>query len=430
LTALLRLTNRLQALQWYALHRWLIEAALIVSPRSAALLRELVAIASKRDDTKLAAEACRRLLAICPDDDHALEQLATFDLIEGNIAAAREALARHPHTQALGLRLLTDSYIDVDRARSQGVYVACLKNVDVETTYWSILDDTRVYNLEVHNRGLRKSPFVEGRAAPDNSAFLYKVPRVSKIIESPCVHLGGDHNYCHWITHNMLKLALLEGTPHVNLPLLINEDLRPHQRAYLELLGIADERLIKLPPGALVSCRELIVPTNVVNHLKMGVGTQWLRRKVMACMETGPATDLLFVSRRDAKVRRVINESEVEAKLLALGFSSVVPGEMSVPDQIRRFSRARVVVGAHGAAFGNLVFCAPGTHVIEMNSTYKSHIPDFTFLARIGELKLTTVLSDEYDFTRAEPYYPDTDFRADVVKVIGAVRQAAPELFA
>jgi capsular polysaccharide biosynthesis protein len=195
-------------------------------------------------------------------------------------------------------------------------------------------------------------------------------------------------------------------------------------------LGIADERLIKLPPGALVSCRELIVPTNVVNHLKMGVGTQWLRRKVMACMETGPATDLLFVSRRDAKVRRVINESEVEAKLLALGFSSVVPGEMSVPDQIRRFSRARVVVGAHGAAFGNLVFCAPGTHVIEMNSTYKSHIPDFTFLARIGELKLTTVLSDEYDFTRAEPYYPDTDFRADVVKVIGAVRQAAPELFA
>jgi hypothetical protein len=59
LTALLRLTNRLQALQWYALHRWLIEAALIVSPRSAALLRELVAIASKRDDTKLAAEACR-----------------------------------------------------------------------------------------------------------------------------------------------------------------------------------------------------------------------------------------------------------------------------------------------------------------------------------------------------------------------------------
>ena len=43
-------------------------------------------------------------------------------------------------------------------------------------------------------------------------------------------------------------------------------------------------------------------------------------------------------------------------------------------------------------------------------------VPDFTFLARIGELKLTTVLSDDYDFTRAEPYYPDTDFRADLEK--------------
>ena len=432
MTLLLRLSKNLQALQWYAFARGALEAALLVSPRNPLFLRELVALAAKQGNTQALMDSCHRLLAACPDDERALETLAALELATGRIDAARELLrsrAKQIPDDTTSLRLAEDALIDPERVKRDGVYVATLRDVEVETADWSILDGDKVYNSEAHNRGLRKSPFVQGRASPDDKAFLFKLPPLSRVIDEACVHLGGDHNYCHWITRNLIKLSLLEGTPYSDLPLLINEDLRRHQQEYLDLLGIAESRLIKLARPSVVRCRELVVPTCLVNHLKMGIGTQWLRRRLAPWMEPGLPSELLFVSRRDATVRRVTNESELEAALLSLGFSSIVPGEMSVREQIRRFSRAQVIVGAHGAAFANLVFAPPGTQVVEINSTYKSHIPDFTFLARIAGLDFVSVISEDYDFTRQEKYWPDSDFRIDVDEVLAALRRIKPEIF-
>lgn len=424
----LRLAQSLNGRQHPAAARAVLAAALLWRPRDPGLLRELVAVSMAQRDARRLMAACRRLLAVCPDDVHAIETLASLELAAGNVDVARALLARR-RTGGTVLRLATSTFIDPERANRGEVYVATLREVDVETADWSILDGDRVYNSEAHNRGLRKSPLVQGRASPDNKTFLFRLPPVARVIDGPCVHLGGDHNYCHWITRNLLKLALLEATPHENLPLLVNEDLRAYQCEYLELLGIAEERLIRLPRPALVHCSELMVPTSLANHLKMGVGIQWLRRRLARCMDPGPPTDLLFVSRRDAVVRRLVNEDEFEAALHALGFATLVPGEVSVREQILRFSRARVIVGAHGAAFGNLVFAPPGARVLEINSTYKSHIPDFVVLARAAGLSFSSVISDDYDYTRAEKYWPDTDFRADVDEVMAALRRVEPDLF-
>jgi hypothetical protein len=40
------------------------------------------------------------------------------------------------------------------------------------------------------------------------------------------------------------------------------------------------------------------------------------------------------------------------------------------------------------------------------------------------------VISDDYDFTRPEPYQADTDFAADVEEVLAALRHHAPAAFA
>ena len=103
---------------------------------------------------------------------------------------------------------------------------------------------------------------------------------------------------------------------------------------------------------------------------------------------------------------------------------------MPVREQIRLFSRASVIVGAHGAAFGNLVFAPAGAQVIEINSTFKAHIHDFPFLADLAGLGFTSVVSDDYDFSRPEPYQADTDFRVDVDELLAAVRRNAPAVLA
>ncbi len=137
--------------------------------------------------------------------------------------------------------------MDPRRAQIEGGYVAVLHDVCVETADWSVIDGGRIYNTEAHARTLIKNPFVKGKASPDRETFLMDLPPVARIIDEPCVHIGGDGNYAHWVMRNLLKLALLEDTPHAELPLLINEDLLPHQLEYLRMIGIPESRLIKVP---------------------------------------------------------------------------------------------------------------------------------------------------------------------------------------
>jgi len=426
-----RLIKALAAHGWRHTALFLLRIALIVQPRDVPLLHQQLRLSAQSGNPERMAAACNAVLAQQPADAQALEMLAVLELGRGNKNVARDVLtAAHQQGELKELQFFNDALIDPERARTEGVYVATLQNVEIETAYWSILDGEKVYNTEAHNRALRNSPYVQGRASPGNDAYIYRLPEVTRHIEAPCVHLGGDHNFCHWITRNMVKLGVLEGTPHASLPLLVNADLRRHQQEFLELLSIPEERLIRVERPALVHIRELVVPTNVTNHAKMGIGTQWLRRHLAHCMEDAPAGDLLFVSRSDARVRRLLNEDELFAALRPLGFESILPGAMPVREQIRRFSRARVIIGAHGAALGNMVFAQPGIHLIELTTTFKAHIPDFHVLARICELQFSSIVSDDYDFSRPEPYQADIDFRVDVAQVLAELKRCVPALFA
>lgn len=427
---LLQLVKSLAARGWHRSAMILLDGALLLKPRDLGLLRERLLLAARAGQHQMLAADCRRMLAVAPNDASALETLAAVELARGNSDAAC-AVIDDAHRRGLltDFRFARDALIDPARARSEGVYVATLRDVEIETADWAILDGGKVYNTEAHNRALAKGPHVQGRATPANDAYIFRLPPVSQTIDARCVHLGGDHNFCHWITRNMVKLGLLEGTSYESLPYLINADLRRHQREFLELLNVPEARLIKLERPALVRVRELVVPTNVTNHLKMGIGTEWLRRHLAHCMDAAPPRDLIYVSRSDAKVRRLINEDDVMAALAPLGFERIMPGALPVREQIRRFSRAKVIVGAHGAAFGNLVFAPKTARVIEFTSTFKAHIPDFHVLAKICGFHFSSIVSDDYDFSRLEPYQADIDFRVDVAEVLATLRRDAPELF-
>ena len=47
------------------------------------------------------------------------------------------------------------------------------------------------------------------------------------------------------------------------------------------------------------------------------------------------------------------------------GFSKYKIGQLSFKNQIHLFNNAKIIIGPHGAAFANLVFCKPQTKVIE-----------------------------------------------------------------
>ncbi|MGY6073935.1 glycosyltransferase family 61 protein [Actinobacillus pleuropneumoniae] len=79
----------------------------------------------------------------------------------------------------------------------------------------------------------------------------------------------------------------------------------------------------------------------------------------------------IYVSRANAKMRRVINEDVIVSELIARGFSIIEPGNYSKLEQREIFSNAEVVIGPHGMGIANSVFSKNLKAILEiMNTDY------------------------------------------------------------
>lgn len=81
--------------------------------------------------------------------------------------------------------------------------------------------------------------------------------------------------------------------------------------------------------------------------------------------------DLLYSATTGAERREIRHFDKVEAFLQGVyGHDRVCTVEletMSFSDQVQLFAKARIVVGIHGAGLANIVFCRPGTVLVEVD---------------------------------------------------------------
>jgi capsular polysaccharide biosynthesis protein len=80
----------------------------------------------------------------------------------------------------------------------------------------------------------------------------------------------------------------------------------------------------------------------------------------------------IYVSRRNAARRRILNDAGLEAMLAKRGFDLVTLGPQPIEEQARLFAEADVIVAQHGAALTNLLYASPGAKVVEIFS-YAGH---------------------------------------------------------
>lgn len=74
----------------------------------------------------------------------------------------------------------------------------------------------------------------------------------------------------------------------------------------------------------------------------------------------------VFISREKAQCRKINNEDEVFALFEKLGFQKYILEEMSFLEQIALFHQAEYIAAASGSSLINLIFCKPGTKIIEI----------------------------------------------------------------
>jgi capsular polysaccharide biosynthesis protein len=160
------------------------------------------------------------------------------------------------------------------------------------------------------------------------------------------------------IRKGSLKVVIPAGTPGWMISILCE-------------IGITEDAFLRLPDRA-YRFRSAIV-SNILDasntRAPNPASLRWTEDFAVREPTIPHSANRIYVKRSEAgnlSSRTISTEPDLIRAIASNGFAIVEPGTMSLAEQIQAFRQANVVVSAHGSSFANLIFCRPGTKVLDL----------------------------------------------------------------
>ncbi|MDQ8184957.1 glycosyltransferase family 61 protein [Pelagicoccus sp. SDUM812002] len=247
------------------------------------------------------------------------------------------------------------SFYDVPRRRSGPTELAQLPNctivphVDANKEFWVTVLNQEGKSLLVREMALRAPHHRVLRTAPRRrlDSCVWVLERVYD-------------NYSHWFTAHLPKIILLREQG------LAEEILLPEQRPAfiddsLRKTGFSPENFRTFSPDTILEVSRL----TLLNTDRFRPELLQLVPKAMPSAIAPPHRQI-FISREGASRRRLINEGELWPLLEKKGFERVRMETLSFDEQVALMQETKTLCAPHGAGLTNMMFCQPGTQIIEM----------------------------------------------------------------
>ena len=114
-----------------------------------------------------------------------------------------------------------------------------------------------------------------------------------------------------------------------------------------------------------------------------------------------------FISRQNCGARNLVNESDVAKKLKDYGYKMVDLNDMDILKQIRVFSKADTIISPTGSGLTNMVFCNPGTKIIEISPLYHFNYENnlkfrFSQIANFLNLEYHRIIAEPVNLTNED----------------------------
>ena len=224
----------------------------------------------------------------------------------------------------------------------------------------------------------------------NNIVFSKGTPRKLRNLNGSVLSLltggGGNNNYWHWLLDVLPRFGLCSRTINLNeidyflLPSL----LKKFQRETLDCLNIPEHKRISSEKFRHIKAKKLIMTDHPLvtsgNATKDNLNIHnwiisWLKDNFLNpdIIINQKIKNKIYIDRSDTTSnhlpqRLISNEDEIKKYLLKNNFIFVKLHETGFREQINLFHNAECIVGLHGAGFVNVVFCKPGTKIIELRS--------------------------------------------------------------
>jgi hypothetical protein len=236
---------------------------------------------------------------------------------------------------------------------------------------------------------------------------LPKIERFNKVILMDTLK-GDENNYCHWLRDHIARFFWLrqldiEFSEYTLIATTGTADFCRQTREGLMNSGFNFKEWLFTRDFPHFYADEIIVPPYINFQLANGFldmeEIQFLRKIWLKPAKASVKVyDKIYLSRRKAK-RRYTPVQDVFANRLAdYGFKEVFLEDMTVFEQATTLNNAKQIIGIHGAAFINLVFCKPGTTVIEIFGANKVYASFWSFAQKL-DLSYYAYCDDEYEGT-------------------------------
>lgn len=242
------------------------------------------------------------------------------------------------------------------------------------TSEGNVILDTIIQGQEQHYR-LHKS--VQDLIKQCGIVFTYKYlfrtlnqqPSSELQISHGCLLTSGWNNFGHYMGEHLLKLRALEKYEERTgkFPtLILDPDPSDFVWDSLDILGV-DRGDCVTYDGCVATVDTLVVPN--YPHPTPG-GIRWLKERFLGDTDRFVSPEFepsnrVFISRKKADKKRILNEVEVVDMLKEYGFRSYVLEDLHLAEQAKLFSNADVVVGPTGSGFLNIMF-ADDISIIEL----------------------------------------------------------------
>jgi capsular polysaccharide biosynthesis protein len=211
------------------------------------------------------------------------------------------------------------------------------------------------------------------------------LPRLDSVTLPPVVAIEGvvaaltglsANIYFHWMIDILPRLYFLQQAGWELEAIdwfLINYQTYAFQQETLRLVGVPESKILQSDRHPHITATRLIVPPASPLGWAHPTAVQFLRQTFLpqfaSCSSIGQSyPERIYITRSQARHRRVLNEAEGDEYLSKMGFVAYALESLSVLEQVALFHHAQVILAPHGSGLTNLAFCQPGTTVIELFS--------------------------------------------------------------
>jgi len=204
--------------------------------------------------------------------------------------------------------------------------------------------------------------------------WIFNQIRLSKCtkLQGQAFMLGGRANYWHLLSEELPALYRLQKngiTINDFKHLIIHQSRYEFQDQIYDLFDIPKSRFIELSRYPHLQADQLFCFSPIYQPDIEAL--TWVRDHMLSFVKNKVLADRrLFIDRESSSSKRIVNQNELMEILIKYDFEIFKPEDHSVLEQISTFRNSNFIIGAHGAALANLMFCKPQTNVIEIRSKF------------------------------------------------------------